>query len=100
MSPTKIADRVLSWASIIDDTTREQAIALAGLPFIQPHIALMPDVHAGMGSAVGTVIPTEKAVIPAAVGVDIGCGMIAARTRYAAADLDRISLEELRDQLE
>lgn len=100
MSPTKIADRVLSWASIIDDTTREQAIALAQLPFIQPHIVLMPDVHAGMGSAVGTVIPTDKAVIPAAVGVDIGCGMIAARTRYTSADLDRISLEELRDQLE
>lgn len=53
-----------------------------------------------MGSAVGTVIPTDKAVIPAAVGVDIGCGMIAARTRYTSADLDRISLEELRDQLE
>lgn len=100
MSPTKIADRVLSWASIIDDTTREQAIALAQLPFIEPHIALMPDVHAGMGSAVGTVIPTVKAVIPAAVGVDIGCGMIAARTRHIADDLGRISLEELRDQLE
>lgn len=98
--PTQIAPNVLSWASHIDQATTEQAIALAGLPFIHPHIALMPDAHAGKGSAVGTVIPTDGAVIPAAVGVDIGCGMVAARTRYTEADLERISLEELRDQVE
>lgn len=71
--PTQLAPNVLSWASVIDDTTRAQALALAELPFITPHVALMPDAHAGKGSAVGTVIPTDGAVIPAAVGVDIGC---------------------------
>ncbi|GAA1722291.1 RtcB family protein [Dietzia cercidiphylli] len=97
---TQLAPNVLSWATHIDQTTIDQAVALAGLPFIHPHIALMPDAHAGKGSAVGTVIPTEGAVIPAAVGVDIGCGMIAARTRYTEADLERIDLSELRDQVE
>jgi len=98
--PQKIAKNVLSWASIIDDTTTKQAEELGTLPFISPHIALMPDAHAGKGSAVGTVIPTIGAVIPAAVGVDIGCGMVAARTRYTKDDLERISLAELRDQVE
>lgn len=98
--PTEIAPGVLSYASIIDQTTKDQAIALSGLPFISPHIALMPDAHAGKGSAVGTVIPTVRAVIPAAVGVDIGCGMIAVKTRYNKDDLDLISLENLRDQIE
>ncbi|AVP71367.1 RtcB family protein [Prescottella equi] len=67
----------------------EQAEALARLPFVHPHVALMPDAHVGKGSSVGTVIPTRGAVIPAAVGVDIGCGMIAVETRYTKADLDR-----------
>lgn len=98
--PTELVPGVLSWASHIDDRTIEQATALAGLPFIHPHIALMPDAHAGKGSAVGTVIPTKAAVIPAAVGVDIGCGMIAAKTRYTETDLERISLTELRDEVE
>ncbi|MGD7002008.1 RtcB family protein [Corynebacterium halotolerans] len=100
MTPREIAPRVLSWASILDDATAQQAIALAELPFVTPHIALMPDAHFGLGSAVGTVIPTEGAVLPASVGVDIGCGMIAARTRYTAEDLGRIELTELRDQIE
>lgn len=98
--PNQIAPNILSWASHIDQTTVDQAESLAGLPFIHPHIALMPDAHAGKGSAVGTVIPTDAAVIPAAVGVDIGCGMIAAKTRYTEADLERISLTELRDEIE
>lgn len=98
--PEQIAHNALSWASILDDTTREQALALAELPFISPHIALMPDAHAGKGSAVGTVIPTEKVVLPASVGVDIGCGMVAARTRYTKSDLARVNLTELRDQIE
>lgn len=85
---------------MLDDTTRDQALSLATLPIIHPHIALMPDAHAGMGSAVGTVIPTVGAVIPAAVGVDIGCGMIAARTRYVADDLRGKDLYELRDRIE
>lgn len=98
--PERIGEHVLSWASILDENTREQALSLSKLPFIHPHIALMPDAHAGKGSAVGTVIPTRGAVIPAAVGVDVGCGMVAARTRYTASDLDNISLEELRDNIE
>lgn len=98
--PQKLAPDVLSWASAVDQTTVDQAVSLARLPFIYPHIALMPDAHAGKGSAVGTVIPTVEAVIPAAVGVDIGCGMVAARTRYTEDDLSRIDLTELRDRLE
>ena len=57
------------------------------LPFIHKHLAVMPDVHWGMGSTVGSVIPTRGAIIPAAVGVDIGCGMVAARTNLNATDL-------------
>lgn len=98
--PVTLAPNVLSWASAIDETTVDQAVALGRLPIIHPHIALMPDAHAGKGSAVGTVIPTIDAVIPAAVGVDIGCGMVAARTRYTEADLDRIDLATLRDRVE
>lgn len=98
--PEQIAPNAWSWASILDDTTREQALALAELPFISPHIALMPDAHAGKGSAVGTVIPTLGAVIPAAVGVDIGCGMIAVRTTYTAADIRELDLIKLRNELE
>ncbi|WP_032380998.1 RtcB family protein [Rhodococcoides fascians] len=88
MTPTQIAPKLYNYASILDDTTREQALALAELPFVHPHIALMPDAHAGKGSSVGTVIPTKGAVIPAAVGVDIGCGMIAVETNYTLADLE------------
>lgn len=86
MSP-RVEQRIANFASILDDTTRAQAEALTHLPFVQPHIALMPDAHAGRGSSVGTVIPTLGAVVPAAVGVDIGCGMIAVRTSYALTDL-------------
>lgn len=98
--PKKIAPRVLSWASILDEGTEQQAIDLATLDIVTPHVALMPDAHFGMGSAVGTVIPTAGAVIPAAVGVDIGCGMIAARTKYTEADIADLDLVALRDELE
>lgn len=59
----------------------------AMLPVVGPHIAVMPDVHAGIGSTVGSVIPTRKAIIPAAVGVDIGCGMMAVRTTLTSHDV-------------
>ena len=72
-----INSKLINWASILDDKTREQALATARLPFIYPHLALMPDAHLGKGATVGSVIPTLGAIIPAAVGVDIGCGMIA-----------------------
>jgi RNA-splicing ligase RtcB len=77
--PTQIAPGVLSWASELDDITRDQAARTARLPIIVGHIALMPDAHLGMGATIGSVIPTESAVIPSAVGVDIGCGMAARR---------------------
>ena len=68
---------VRSWASILDDPTREQAERTARLPILTEPIALMPDAHLGFGATIGSVIPTESAVIPSAVGVDIGCGMAA-----------------------
>jgi tRNA-splicing ligase RtcB (3'-phosphate/5'-hydroxy nucleic acid ligase) len=83
----EISERLLSWASILDDQTREQAKRAATLPFIFPHVALMPDAHLGRGATVGSVIPTVETIIPAAVGVDIGCGMIAVRTQFTAADV-------------
>jgi tRNA-splicing ligase RtcB len=85
----QINPKLLNWASILDPVSREQAIKTASLPFIYPHIALMPDAHPGLGATVGSVIPTLGAVIPAAVGVDIGCGMIAVRTQLDAGDLPR-----------
>ena len=92
--------KVLNFASHIDAATIEQANQTAALPFVYPHVALMPDAHLGKGAAVGTVIPTLGAVIPAAVGVDIGCGMIAARTRFTAADIADKDLARLRSSLE
>jgi tRNA-splicing ligase RtcB len=71
----------------VEDEAKEQLRKTARMPFIFNHIAVMPDVHVGKGSTIGSVIPTLKAVIPAAVGVDIGCGMIAAKTTLRAADL-------------
>lgn len=83
----RIGDNIISFASEIDYATIDQAKETASLPFIYPHMALMPDAHSGKGSAVGTVIPTVGAVIPAAVGVDIGCGMIAVKTRFTECNL-------------
>lgn len=96
----KLTERLVSWASLIDDKTIEQARTSATMPFIHPHLALMPDAHLGLGATVGSVIPTLGAIMPAAVGVDIGCGMIAVRTQFHASDLDRRELAELRQQIE
>ena len=82
----QISKRLMSWASILEDSTREQAQRTAALPFVFPHVALMPDAHLGQGATVGSVIPTLRAIVPAAVGVDIGCGMIAVRTQFTAED--------------
>lgn len=71
----------------VEEEAREQLRKTAKLPFIFHHIAVMPDVHVGKGSTIGSVIPTLNAVIPAAVGVDIGCGMIATKTTLKASDL-------------
>lgn len=71
----------------VEDDAKAQLQNIAQLPFIFKHVAVMPDVHLGKGSTIGSVIPTLGAIIPAAVGVDIGCGMIAARTSLTADDL-------------
>lgn len=92
----QINDRLLSWASTVDPHVVEQTALLADMPFVHPWVALMPDVHGGQGPAVGSVIPTLKALIPGAVGTDIGCGMIAVRTQFHSAELpaDRRALRE------
>ena len=75
---------VRSWASILDEKTREQAEKTALLPILTEPIALMPDAHLGYGATIGSVIPTKSAVIPSAVGVDIGCGMAARKVALVA----------------
>ncbi len=83
----------------LEDAARAQLQNIAKLPFIHRWIAVMPDVHLGKGATVGSVVPTIGAIVPAAVGVDIGCGMIAARTTLVASDLPD-NLAELRSAIE
>src|SRR5512134_403253 len=89
----------MNWASIVEPATLAQAEATAALPFVYPHVALMPDAHLGKGATVGSVIPTLGAIIPSAVGVDIGCGMAAVRTSLTASDLPD-NLFQLRSEIE
>lgn len=95
----RINERLVSWASLLEEETRKQAVTSAELDFIYPHIALMPDAHLGYGATVGSVIPTLGAVIPAAVGVDIGCGMIAVQTQFTFDDLPK-DLKTVREHIE
>ncbi|MDH4743925.1 RtcB family protein [Sphingomonas sp. CBMAI 2297] len=83
----------------VEDGARAQLARAAQMPFVFKHVAAMPDVHVGIGATVGSVIPTKGAVIPAAVGVDIGCGMMAARTSLVASDLPD-NLEGVRSAIE
>jgi tRNA-splicing ligase RtcB (3'-phosphate/5'-hydroxy nucleic acid ligase) len=83
----------------VDDKARAQLARVAQMPFVFRHVAAMPDVHVGIGATVGSVIATRGAVIPAAVGVDIGCGMMAARTSLVATDLPD-TLEPIRSAVE
>lgn len=95
MSPTRYSDKLLAWDGFVDNgqlgliepNTIQQALKTSRLPIITGHVALMPDAHVGMGATIGSVIPTENAIIPAAVGVDIGCGMIAAKLNLTASQL-------------
>ena len=87
------------WTDDIEPEALQQLRNLSTLPFIHSHIAAMPDVHWGKGSTVGSVIATVRAVIPAAVGVDIGCGMMATRLDIKATDLPE-SLASLRTEIE
>lgn len=102
MTIQRLTSKLYSWASILEDNTREQAERASTMPFIFPHLALMPDAHLGKGATVGSVIPTLGAIIPAAVGVDIGCGMIAVRTQYVADDISASGkpLSDLREAVE
>jgi tRNA-splicing ligase RtcB (3'-phosphate/5'-hydroxy nucleic acid ligase) len=83
----------------IEEPARKQLENVARLPFIHRWIAVMPDVHYGIGATVGSVIPTTRAIVPAAVGVDIGCGMMASRTTLNARDLPD-DLKEIRSRIE
>jgi tRNA-splicing ligase RtcB len=83
----------------VDEKAKQQLRNLASLPFVFKHVAVMPDVHWGLGATVGSVIATKGAIIPAAVGVDIGCGMMAQRTSLTASDLPD-SLSGLRSAIE
>jgi tRNA-splicing ligase RtcB len=97
--PTAINNKLISWASDIDPGTIRQAEKTARLPIVDGHVALMPDAHVGIGATVGSVIPTSAAVIPSAVGVDIGCGMIAAELDVIESQLPD-SLEPLLSRVE
>jgi tRNA-splicing ligase RtcB (3'-phosphate/5'-hydroxy nucleic acid ligase) len=83
----------------VEEKARQQLARAASMPFIFKHVAVMPDVHVGIGATVGSVIATKGAIIPAAVGVDIGCGMMAARTSLTAVDLPD-NLEAVRTAIE
>ena len=101
MSPINIGPNVLSWlpADQIEESAMRQIENLSRMPFIFKHVAVMPDCHFGMGATVGSVIPTERAIIPAAVGVDIGCGMIAVKTPLTKDDLPD-DLSDIRKAIE
>ena len=102
----RLADKLFSWASLLEEQTRQQALRTSWMPFIYPHLALMPDAHLGKGATVGSVIPTDRAIMPAAVGVDIGCGMDAVLTQFtresllAAGEARGRTLTELRVDIE
>ncbi len=87
------------WTDDINQSAKQQMLDTAKLPFIHKWISLMPDVHMAIGCSVGSVIPTHKAIIPAAVGVDIGCGMMAAKTNLTANDLPD-NLYDIRHSIE
>jgi tRNA-splicing ligase RtcB (3'-phosphate/5'-hydroxy nucleic acid ligase) len=103
MNPAEMPriDNLKSWTSgvEVEQEAVQQLRNIAALPILAGHVAVMPDVHLGKGATVGSVIPTKAAIIPSAVGVDIGCGMAAVRTSLAASDLPH-SLGKLRARIE
>src|SRR3954452_15627161 len=96
----RITDRLLSWASILEEETRRQAVKTASMPFVHPHVALMPDAHLGKGATVGSVIPTLGAISPARVGVDGGGGVMAVRSQRGAGALPMQRRRALREDIE
>ncbi len=83
----------------VEPGARQQLVNISRLPIVHHHLAAMPDVHHGIGATVGSVIPTLRAIIPAAVGVDIGCGMIAARLSLSANEIDESSIKKVFAQI-
>lgn len=101
MTIHQVSKSLFNWASVLDVNTLEQAKTTTQMPFVWPHLALMPDAHLGKGATVGSVIPTDRAIIPAAVGVDIGCGMVAVRTQWTEDDVRAAGpLSALREDIE
>ena len=97
----RINETAISWIppEQIEPAAMQQIVNLASMPFIYKHVAIMPDCHVGMGATVGSCIPTDGAIIPAAVGVDIGCGMVAVRTPLTPEDLP-VDLSGIREGIE
>ncbi|MCX7139948.1 MAG: RtcB family protein [Proteobacteria bacterium] len=87
------------WTVDADANSKRQLENIASLPVIHHHVAAMPDVHLGIGATIGSVIATHKAIIPAAVGVDIGCGMVACRLSLTGNQLDEKALKKVFDQI-
>jgi tRNA-splicing ligase RtcB (3'-phosphate/5'-hydroxy nucleic acid ligase) len=87
------------WTDEVDENSKRQLANIASLPCIHHHVAAMPDVHLGIGATIGAVIATREAIIPAAVGVDIGCGMVACRLSLTGNQLDEKSLKKVFDQI-
>jgi len=87
------------WTDDVDDASLDQLANIARLPCAFHHVAAMPDVHLGLGATIGSVIATDRAIIPAAVGVDIGCGMLACRVSLSANELDERSLRRVFEQI-
>ncbi len=85
------------WTDDVDEASKEQLARIAQLPFVHHHVAAMPDVHLGIGATIGSVIATDGAIIPAAVGVDLGCGMVAARLSLTANEVDEKALQKAFD---
>src|ERR671919_99748 len=100
-SPQSLSVPIKAWVKgvLLDEKAKEQLMNIAQLPIVYRWVAAMPDVHFGIGATVGSVIPTLDAIIPAAVGVDIGCGMIACKTTLTAEDLPD-NLAPLRSAIE
>src|SRR5581483_11912579 len=95
----QLNEKILSWASIMEKSAQDQVHNIASFPFVYKHVAVMPDAHRGNGACVAPVVATDGAIIPSCVGVDIGCGMIAVKTKFKAADLPD-SLEKIRKGIE
>lgn len=95
----QVADKILSWAGELEPQVERQVKNIASLPFVFKHVAVMSDAHLGKGACVGSVVATEGAIIPSCVGVDIGCGMIAVKTKFTASDLPD-NLEKIRRGIE